>query len=381
VSACGVHKKKKSIPLPIATYHAKVHITMSDNRKRSADNQGGSREDLDRDSEEFVTTPQVASADVLATRRIISVRKPTIAPEVVPAAGSAAPTPFGSVLGSFGAATSAVAPSPFAAFGSAPAAAAVAPSPFAGFGGTPAAPVAPSPFAGFGSAPAAVKPAAGFGSGFNFGITPAAPAPAATESKKEESPAPAVAAAAPGGFNFGGGVKFDFGAAANSFSAAAANAAAKAHAAAEEAGDADEDPEAEVPIAAGAAGAPLLAATEVKTGEEGDETLFETHNAKLFTFHADDKSWHERGAGSFKVSKKADGTVTRVVMRDGKLKKVLLNCCLDKESFRMSQKQEKMFSFSAPNDGAVGTFLVKITGPTGAAETKAFLTIAEKIIA
>lgn len=348
-------------------------------RKRVAENQGGSRHGDDRDDEDFVTTPQVASAEVMATRRIISVRKPAPAADAAPAAtGGAAPSPFGSVLGSFGTATASVAPSPFAAFGKVPAAAPVAPSPFAAFGSAPAAPVAPSPFAAFGSAPAPVKPAGGFGSGLNFGIAPAAPKP--TEPKKEETPF--AAAPAPGGFNFGGAVKFDFGAAASSFSAAAANAAAKAQAAPEEGADGEEDPEAEVPISGGASsGAPLLAATDVKTGEEGDLALFETHNAKLFVFHADDKTWHERGAGSLKVSKKADGTVTRVVMRDGKMKKVLLNCNLDKESFRIAQKQEKMFSFSAPNEGVVGTYLVKITGPTGAAETKAFLAVAEKVIA
>lgn len=340
------------------------------NRKRAADKQG-SRDGDDGGDDEFISTPQVASAEVMATRRIVTVRRPQ-APE---AAAAAAPSPFNSVLGSFGAATAAVAPSPFAAFGSTPA----PPRPVAtGFGATTA--IAPSPFAAFGAAPAPPKPVTG---GFNFGI---APPPAAVP----VTVTPQAPAAPSSGFNFsfGGNTtaagdaaapKFDFAAAVGAFSAAAANAASKQTTAAADDGEGDEDPEAEVAIAAGV---PTLAATEVKTGEEGDVTLFEAHTAKLFNFHADEKSWNECGAGSLKISNKADGTSTRVVMRDNKLKKVLLNCTLAKDSFRLAQKQEKMFSFSAPNNGgAVGTFLVKMTGASAADDTKAFLAIAEKHLA
>lgn len=336
-----------------------THDAMSDaagTRKRMAEKQG-SRDD-DRDAEEFVTTPQEAAPEVLAMRRIVSVRKP--AGTTAGATGAAPPagaSPFGSVLGAFGSATASVAPSPFAAFGGSAAKPA----------GSPAA-------------------AGGFGSGFNFGIAPKAPEAAPSAST------PAASAPAPSSgvtFSFGTSVapgapaaKFDFGAAVSAFSAAAANA--KQQTPQTSTDENDEDPEAEVPIAAGA---PTLPAAETKTGEEGDNVLFESPNAKLLEYCAaegdepDKKSWHERGAGTIKVSTKGDGSFSRVVMRDAKIKKVLLNCALQKSSFRIGQKQEKMFSFTAPNDGIVSTYLVKIAGAKAAEEVKAILSVAEQILA
>eukprot|EP00331_Platyophrya_macrostoma_P032016 CAMPEP_0176438850 /NCGR_PEP_ID=MMETSP0127-20121128/19559_1 /TAXON_ID=938130 /ORGANISM="Platyophrya macrostoma, Strain WH" /LENGTH=243 /DNA_ID=CAMNT_0017822939 /DNA_START=36 /DNA_END=763 /DNA_ORIENTATION=- len=240
-------------------------------RKRQAENQL-SRDDRDAE-EEFVTTPQIASAEELAKRKIVRVQRPTseqVASSTAafqsmnptPAAATPQPpssSPFGSVLGSFGTATPKVAASPFAAFGGS------------------AAPAA-SPLPSFGTK----------GFSFGFGLAPAAETSTSTT-------ASATAAPAPSGFSFNFGAKVDFSQAVTAFSAAQKAVSTGEAAVAADGDDGDENPEAEAPNTA-PAGEAKLQAVETHTGEEDETTVVEVAGAKLYELSKEDKKWHERGA-------------------------------------------------------------------------------------
>lgn len=364
---------------------------MSDGRKRFAENQG-SRDGRDVE-EEFITTPQIATAEQMAQRRVVTVRRPAAAvapgasataapsadaPTPTPAAPAAeakpatSSSPFGSVLGSF----SSIRP---AAEGAAKGFS------FGGFGGTPTAPPATAQPAEQASAP---KPAFSF----SFGApapTAAAPAAPATAPMSfsfgapasTASAAPAATAAKPA-FSFGGG-NFNFGAAVSNFAAAREQQRQEQSKPVDDnnTDDADEDPEKEEAIGGGAAS--KLAAVELVTGEEDERTEIEV-TAKLQQFQASDKQWHDRGAGPLKLNlrsnDKGEHSSVRFVMRDAKMKKALLNVNVQPVAFRFGQRGEKFFAFSAMEETTVATYLVRVQGTNAVEETKSILSICDNFL-
>lgn len=69
---------------------------------------------------------------------------------------------------------------------------------------------------------------------------------------------------------------------------------------------------------------PLPKKIEKKTGEEGEEVLFEKR-AKLYRYVKDDKAWKERGHGTIKILSSEDSFKFRIVMRRDHTLKICAN--------------------------------------------------------
>ncbi len=312
-------------------------------RKRQADTQisrdggEGSGDEGGDQPQQFVAAPP----EVLAQRKILVARRPP-------------PNADGSLA----------TPSPFAAFlKKAAESGSVAPSPFAG--GTTTAP-----------------PAASFGFGFGSGFGSAPVAASFGGFAKPEAPAPEK--------GFTPDAKFNFSDAVNAFTAAKKQVIEEKNAQASatkegESGDEDEDVEKEVPIGGGSsqAAAALPAATDsvVPTGEEGETTVAQSQ-AKLFELLSEQgkqdgpKSWKERGCGIVKLNVAADSKA-RLIMREDRVKRALLNSPVDKQAFKIVTKGEGHFIFTGVNlEGKVTSYLLRFaasSGKTGADVNSSFL--------
>jgi len=180
--------------------------------------------------------------------------------------------------------------------------------------------------------------------------------PAPNPQAPEKPPAPT--------FNFKGG--FDFKSAVNAFAAAkVAQQEIAAKAQTEEEGGDDGEVEGSQPQTA-----PEPEVTQVAAGVTGeeDETELQVATAKLFRF-GENKSWHERGTGTIKINKKTSDGSVRLLMRDQRLKKGLLNLPIG-HNFRIAAKAESHFIITVPekNDsGAVhiASYLIKFLPDKG----------------
>lgn len=375
--------------------------------KRAAEKQLSRDDDDDRDSqpEEFATTPQIADAEELATRRMVTVKRST-APPASSAGGffkgvAGAPAP-GAPGFSFGAKTAEEAPkvpSSTFGFGAAPAAApaAAAAKDENGADGKPA----PSKFS-FGAPPSAEAPKFNFsfgssttstsgatapvGFGFNFGAkAPAQPA-SETASKEGGGSSGETKPAEPPKVIFGSTGGFSFKDAANSFAeaqrklteekkaSADATTEGEATATGGNADDADDD-------------APKLFANASSIVSSSGEVLA-CGPSKLYIYEKNAKEWKERGQGDAKVKKdvvpveegenaKQEKTVFRLMVRDG----YSLNAIVSKKAFVLSKEAEKHIIFSiATADAGVETYLLKFTGPTAESTTKKVIEELKKVI-
>lgn len=79
---------------------------------------------------------------------------------------------------------------------------------------------------------------------------------------------------------------------------------------------------------------PLPELIDVKTGEEGQEVLFE-ERSKLFRFDSNTKEWKERGVGKMKILKDPTTAAVRFLMRR---EQVLKLCCNHRISSKLDMK-------------------------------------------
>lgn len=365
--------------------------------KRMADTRPSRDDDDDRYdervSEEFVTTPQIADAEELAKRRMVSVKR-TVASAASPAAGSGGISGSGGG-GFFGGVTTSIAPPTtgfsFGVGAKKDEAPKLPPSTF-GFGssGTPGdkkeggSTPAPSGF-GFGAPPASEAPK------FSFGFPAAAPASASAApvsfgfgSKGSD----AAAKPEPGKFTFGSSVKYNFSEGVSSFAEAQRKLMEenKANVASDSApakvdGDGegkDTGEDTDVPN-------PLSGASSIVTlsGE-----VLASGPSKLYVFDKEGAKWKEHGEGDAKVkkdvvptedggeAKKGGKTVYRLMVRDG----YSLNAVVSKKGFVLSKESEKHFVFSIAVEGGVETYLLKFTGTSAETTAKKVMEEVKKAI-
>ena len=320
-------------------------------RKRAADKQlsRGGRDDSDEEQPD--TEFKVAAPEVLAARKILVARRPPNAD------GTPAPSPFAALFRQATApATTAASSSPL--------------TPSAGFG-------AVNPFA----AGAGFTAPTGFGFGFGKPNAAAVPSPAA--------PIAPPAAAPQGGFALS--TNFNFGEAVNAF-AAAKKQVLEEKSSTQPGGDdgSDEDIEREVPIGdgSGSSALPTAADAQVPTGEENEVTEANSP-AKLFELLGETetgpKSWKERGSGTVKLnSQTVDGSVkARLIMREDRVKRALLNAPVDSKAFHFVTKADAHIIFTGVGlEGTkVTSYLLRFSasgGKTAADTNKQFIQLLEK---
>lgn len=91
----------------------------------------------------------------------------------------------------------------------------------------------------------------------------------------------------------------------------------------------------------------LPALVEVKTGEEGQEIVFQ-ERAKLLRFDSDTRQWKERGTGTMKILKDPSNGRVRLLMRREQVLKVCCNHLLTKAmKFEVLQTCDKAWSWIA----------------------------------
>ncbi|KAI8979249.1 hypothetical protein BDF20DRAFT_912873 [Mycotypha africana] len=127
---------------------------------------------------------------------------------------------------------------------------------------------------------------------------------------------------------------------------------------------------------------PGIQETEVKTGEEDEDTIYQV-KGKLFILQ--DSAWKERGVGTFRINLREDeqsGKVqTRLVMRTESVFRVILNLLLF-EGMKVFLMQEKFVRFAGfetekKEDGTTETKLVsyalRLNNPAIAQETADYI--------
>ncbi|KAI8063421.1 uncharacterized protein B0P05DRAFT_240042 [Gilbertella persicaria] len=102
---------------------------------------------------------------------------------------------------------------------------------------------------------------------------------------------------------------------------------------------------------------PGVKPTEVKTGEEDEQTIYQT-KAKLLVL--DNNNWKERGVGTFRINMKEDKA--RLVMRTDSVYRLILNLGLFK-GMKVCMMQDKFVRFAGfetetKEDGTTDTKLV-----------------------
>lgn len=117
----------------------------------------------------------------------------------------------------------------------------------------------------------------------------------------------------------------------------------------------------------------------VKTGEEDEDTIFQT-KAKLLVLDTASGNWKERGVGTFRINMREEETrnvlQTRLVMRTDSVYRVILNLLLF-EGMKVFIMQDKFVRFAGfeketKEDGTVETKLIsyalKLSNPSVAHE-------------
>ncbi|CAO3595270.1 unnamed protein product [Absidia cylindrospora] len=127
---------------------------------------------------------------------------------------------------------------------------------------------------------------------------------------------------------------------------------------------------------------PVVKSTEVKTGEEDENTVYQT-KAKLLILDSTTNNWKERGAGTLRINVKemesAEGkgsSQTRLVMRTDSVYRLILNLLLfgEMKVFIMQDRFVRFAGFESETkeDGSMDTKLVnyalKVTNPFAAQE-------------
>jgi hypothetical protein len=391
--------------------------------KRAAENQLTRDDDgEDHAEDDFVTTPQVADKEEMATRRVVKVRRPEgsektsssgttsgFFKDAATAAGNAAPAKpafgFGFGTGSNNSSTSSGAPAKTMngfSFG-APASSADATKPVFGFpttttsapasgfnfGNTSSTALSSSPSTTFSFGTKADSTATGnssgsttttfsFGAaankpstGFSFGL----PTNTATASTADGESKPS-AAAPPGDDKkalFGAG-SFNFGSAVNTFVAARNKMQQEGKEAIPD--DGDHDGEDDKPDPAGF-GSEIV--------EQTERDVLATAPSKLYLFEKGEEGkagrWAERGTGEAKLisqpkADEAKGHVYRLLVRGG----YSLNATIKKNTFSLSKTETKHLILLVAAAEGPQTYLLKFTGPAAEANTTKFSDELKKVV-
>ncbi|KAI9323530.1 hypothetical protein BX666DRAFT_73335 [Dichotomocladium elegans] len=122
--------------------------------------------------------------------------------------------------------------------------------------------------------------------------------------------------------------------------------------------------------------AKILRQTEVKTGEEDEETIYHI-KAKLFVMDRSSSNWKERGAGTLRINirENASGKHARIVMRADTVYRVILNLPLF-EGMDFLIMQEKFVRFAGfetievdgKKETQVVNYALKVANPSTAIE-------------
>ncbi|OBZ83911.1 Ran-specific GTPase-activating protein 2 [Choanephora cucurbitarum] len=93
---------------------------------------------------------------------------------------------------------------------------------------------------------------------------------------------------------------------------------------------------------------PGVKQTEVKTGEEEEDTIFQT-KAKLLVLDTATSNWKERGVGTFRINQNEETNQARLVMRTDSVYRLILNLKLFKgmKVFIMQDKFVRFAGFEA----------------------------------
>ncbi|SAM05672.1 hypothetical protein [Absidia glauca] len=120
---------------------------------------------------------------------------------------------------------------------------------------------------------------------------------------------------------------------------------------------------------------PGVKQTEVKTGEEDEQTVYQ-HKAKLLVLDTKSNYWKERGSGTFRINVKNTTSQARLVMRTDSVYRLILNLLLFPEIkvFLMQERFVRFAGFESETkeDGSLETKLVnyalKMGNPVEASE-------------
>lgn len=130
---------------------------------------------------------------------------------------------------------------------------------------------------------------------------------------------------------------------------------------------------------------PLVKLEHVKTesGEENEESLYK-HRARLFRFDNSTKEWKERGTGDVKLLQDKNNKKVRVILRQEKTLKVVMNHFVNPEQdLKLNVGSDRSWTWAtkdyAEEEPAVWSFALKFKTPEIANEFKAEYDKARKI--
>lgn len=120
---------------------------------------------------------------------------------------------------------------------------------------------------------------------------------------------------------------------------------------------------------------PYSVCTLVKTGEEDEDTIYQT-KAKLLVLDTATSNWKERGVGTFRINHNEETDQARLVMRTDSVYRLILNLKLFKgmKVFIMQDKFVRFAGFEAEvkedntSETKLINFALKLSNPSVAKE-------------